>query len=157
MDSFLVWEGRLWCQNSRFLFDKLIYLIKIGVFLVFMLWISEFALYLSLLLTTSRRRESIYCDWRGNILSLLNESVHESILLHLIIIMFPFLPKDIYTTRRVQYLNVLNEKTVIQYNYTHFKIWMLFLSTYKTFCRWQNIKFFFKCGYNWSCYHKVHV
>jgi len=43
--------------------------------LVFMLWISEFILYWSLLLTTNRRSESMYCDWRGKILSLLDKSL----------------------------------------------------------------------------------
>ena len=118
--------------------------------LVFMLRISEFALYVSLLLTTSRRRESIYCDWIGKILSFFNKSVH-------LIIMFFLYPEDIYVTWRIQYLNVLNDKSVIQYNCTHFTILMLFLSTYNIFYRWQNMKFFFKCGYNWSCYNKVYV
>jgi hypothetical protein len=55
-----------------------------------MLWASEFNMNLSLLLTTNRRSDSIYCDGRGRIFKFLNKSLLEPLLLLPAIILIIF-------------------------------------------------------------------
>ena len=55
---------------------------KLEVCLVFMLCISEFVKYCSLLLDTNVSRESIYCEINGKMCNSLNKLLQDSLLLY---------------------------------------------------------------------------
>jgi len=63
---------------------------RLEVCLVFMLCISEFAKYCSLLLDTNVNKESIYCDINGKMFNFLNTFLQDSLLPCPIIILIAF-------------------------------------------------------------------
>jgi hypothetical protein len=64
---------------------------KLSFCLVFILWMSEFRLYMLLLSITNNRSDSMYCGGNGNIFKFLNKSLQESLFLLFVIILIALL------------------------------------------------------------------
>ena len=63
---------------------------KLEVCLIFMLCISEFAKYCSLLFDTNVSKESIYCDINSKMFNSLNKFLQDSLFPHPVIILIAF-------------------------------------------------------------------